>query len=340
MPDGWSDLELRDPLFLLAALLAPVVFVLASRLAATVTYSSVAIVAGAPRSLRARVWRLPAGLLALAVAALAVALAGPRTGDASSVVRREGIAIAMVVDRSGSMRARDFVRGDTSVSRLDAVKRVFQDFVSRSGRVGDLIGLVAFARYADGLCPLTTDRGNLLAILDQLEIASGRSEDGTAVGEGLALAVERLRGQEARSKIAILLTDGVNNAGQIPPLQAADLAAQHEIRVYTIGAGTTGYAPVPVQGPGGRVALQRAFVEIDEGTRQAIAERTGGRYFHAADADALAQVVDEIDALERSEITEIRYLEYEYHHAGFVVASLILIASAALLSGTWLRRLP
>lgn len=253
---------------------------------------------------------------------------------------REGIAIAMVVDRSGSMQARDFVRGDTSVSRLDVVKQVFKDFVSSPNRESDLVGLVSFARYADGLCPLTLDHANLLIILEQLEIVSERSEDGTAVGEGLGLAVERVRTVDTKSKVIILLTDGVSNVGNLDPLQAADLAAQYGIKVYTIGAGTTGWAPFPVEGPGGRVVLQRAQVAIDEETLKAIAERTGGRYFHAANADALQEVIEEIDRLERSEIAEIRYLEYEYHYAGFVGAALCLIGVSALLSGTVLRRLP
>jgi Ca-activated chloride channel family protein len=338
VPD--TGFELRDPWFLLAGLLAPLVYVLAARLPATVTYSSLRLLTQAPSSLRTRLTRLPPLLLALAVVALAVALAGPRTGDATRRVQREGIAIAMVVDRSGSMQARDFVRGDVSSSRLDVVKQVFRDFVQRRSHQGDLIGLVTFARYADGPCPLTLDHANLGAILDQLEIVADRREDGTAVGEGLALAVERLRSQDAESKVAILLTDGVNNAGDIHPLQAADLAAQHGIKVYAIGAGTTGYAPVPVQVVGGRVVLQRAYVEIDEKTLATVAERTGGRYFHASDAEGLADVVGEIDRLERSEITEVRYLEYEHHYAGFVSAALVLVGASALLSGTLLRRLP
>jgi Ca-activated chloride channel family protein len=336
--------ELRDPLFLLVVLLAPFVYLLASRLPAAVRYSSLAPFGGAPRSLRTRLAPLPALLLALAVAALAVALAGPRTGDAITRVRREGIAIAMVVDRSGSMQARDFVAGDASASRLDVVKRVFREFVVgggwSGGRPDDLIGLVSFARYADGLCPLTVDHASLLAILDELEIVTEREEDGTSVGEGLALAVERLRRQDTKSKVAILLTDGVNNAGDIDPLQAADLAAQHGIRVYTIGAGTTGYAPVPVQTRGGRTVLRRAFVELDEKTLRAIAERSDGRYFHATDADGLVAVVEEIDGLERSEVTEVRYLEYQHHYKAFVGSAMALVAASALLSGTLLRRLP
>ena len=337
---GFGGWELRDPLFLLVALLAPIVFRLTSRLPAVLIYSSLQIVESAPRSLRSRLVALPPGMLAIAVVVLAIALAGPRTGDAMSRFRREGIAIAMVVDRSGSMQARDFVRGDTSVSRLDVVKEVFKDFVNSSNRSNDLVGLVSFARYADGLCPLTLDHGNLLVILEQLEIVSERGEDGTAVGEGLAMAVERVRNVDTKSKVIILLTDGVNNVGDIDPLQAAELAAQYGIKVYAIGAGRTGYAPVPVAGPGGQVVLQRAYVEIDEDTLRAIAERTGGRYFHAENADVLQEVIEEIDRLERSEIIEVRYLEYEHHYAGFVSAALFLIAASALLSGTLLRRLP
>ena len=338
------DWELRDPLFLLAGLLAPLVYVFASRLPAAVTYSSLSIVDAAAVSLRRRLAAAPALLLALATLCLAVAGAGPRTGDAVNRIKREGIALAMVVDRSGSMRARDFVEDDLSVDRLAVVKQVFRDFVAggsfSEGRPDDLVGLIAFARYADGLCPLTLDHGNLLVILDDLEIVTEREEDGTAVGEGLALAVERLRDHPAASKVVILLSDGVNNAGDIDPLQAADLAAAHGIKVYAIGAGRTGLAPFPIQVVGGRTLLRRAHVEIDERTLQAVAERTGGRYFHATDADGLASVVEEIDALERSEITEIRYLEYEEHYAGFVAAALILMACSGLPGGTFLLRLP
>jgi Ca-activated chloride channel family protein len=160
------------------------------------------------------------------------------------------------------------------------------------------------------------------------------------VGEGLALAVERLRNIDVSSKVAILLTDGVNNAGDIDPLHAADLAAQYGIKVYAIGAGTTGLAPVPVKMPGGRVMLRRAYVEMDETTLKKIASRTGGAYFHAADADALAGVVEQIDRLERSDVSETRYVSYEYHYAGWVLAALAAMSGAALLSGTVLRRLP
>lgn len=339
------NFEFSDPLLMLFALFAPLIFVQARRLPSVIRYSSLQLVTVPKPSIRIRLAWLPAALLALAILALSVALAGPRTGNAVSEVKREGIAIVMVVDRSGSMQARDFVRGDTSTSRLDVVKRIFHDFVTGEGGMGvgrpdDLIGLVSFARYADGLCPLTLDHGSLLAILDQLETPTDPREDGTAVGEGLALAVERLRRQEATSKIVILLTDGVNNAGEIEPLQAADLAAQYGIKVYTIGAGYTGYAPFPVQRADGRISLRRVPVEIDETTLQRIAQRSGGRYFHATDEDGLREVIEEIGRLERSEVSEVRYLEYEAHFAPFVGVALLSVALAALLSSTWLRRIP
>jgi Ca-activated chloride channel family protein len=341
LPHG---VELRDPLFLLAALAAPVVYFLAARVTSTLSFSSLAIADTAPRSLRVRLVNLPAWLLAAAALLLAVALAGPRTGDATTTVSREGIAIIMAIDRSGSMNARDFVEDDATVSRLDAVKTVFKQFVeggnAGNGRPGDLIGIVAFGTYADGICPLTLDHANLVNILEQVEVATSQAEAATAVGEGLALAVERLREHPAKSRIVILLTDGVNNAGTVAPLQAAQLAADHDIRVYTIGAGTTGTAPMPMQGRGGREYLRRVPVEIDEETLEQIAKRTDARYFHARDAEGLEEVYREIDRLERTEITELRYLQFEEHYAGLVCASLGLIALSLLLSTTLLRRLP
>lgn len=338
---GW---ELRDPLFLLSALLAPLVYLLAVRLPHAVTYSSIALPNTAPRSLRVRLAKLPALLLALAALSLAIALAGPRTGDETTIVKREGIAIVMAIDRSGSMNARDFVEGDYSVSRLDALKGVFRQFVeggeAGKGRPNDLIGVVAFGTYADGVCPLTLDHGNLLTILDGLEVAQTRAEGATAIGEGLGLAVERLREHPASSKVIILLSDGVNNAGVLEPLEAANLAAAHDIQVYTIAAGTTGYVPVPAQSRDGRVRLVRQFMEVDEKTLREIAKRTGGKYFHAQDAEGLIETYREIDRLERSEITELRYQQYHEHYAAFVAAALLLIALATLAGGTLLRRLP
>lgn len=340
-----SELEWRDPLFLLAGLLSPLVYLLAARTSASLTYSNLALLDGAPRSLRSRLARLPAVLLAVAALILAVALAGPRTGNVETKIKRKGIAIALVVDRSGSMHARDLVPLDIEVDRLQVVKRVISEFVeggeSGQGRPDDVIGLVSFARYADGLCPLTMDHGNLLGIIDDLEIVAERAEDGTAIGEGLALAVERLRKSKARSKVAILLTDGDNNAGDIEPVQAAELASQHDIRVYTVGAGSKGMAPVPVdKDRDGNWVLRNRPVTIDEKTLRDIARRTGGRYYRATDADGLAAAYREIDSLERTEIQELRYFEYQEHYEPCVLVALACLALSGIIGGTLLRRLP
>ncbi len=338
---GW---ELRDPIFLLAGLLAPLVYWLAIRIPSAVTFSSLSLPDAARPSRRIYLAQMPAIMLALAALMLAIALAGPRTGDATTKVKREGIAMIMAMDRSGSMDARDFVSDDYSVSRLSALKSVFKDFVvggkAGAGRPNDLIGIVVFGTYADGICPLTLDHGNMLSILEDIDVAKTQSEAATAVGEGLGLAVERLRQHPAKSKVIILLTDGVNNAGDIDPMQAAELAVVHDIKVYTIGAGITGFAPMPVQMPDGRTSLRRSRVEIDEKTLREIAKRTGGRYFHATNADGLKDVYKEIDQLERSEITEVRYLQYREHYDRFVLAALALIIASVLAAGTVLRRLP
>jgi Ca-activated chloride channel family protein len=340
-----GDWEFRDSLFLLVALAAPLVYWVASRSVSAVRYSSLTITDRAPRSWRVRLSKLPAVLMAISVVFLAVGLAGPRTPDAETKVSREGIAIMMVVDRSGSMEARDLVKDDLDVNRLAVVKDVFEEFVlggdAGDGRPDDLVGLITFAGYADSLCPLTLDHGNLVTIVKDLEIVTRNDEDGTAMGDGLALAVERLRRSKANSKVAILLTDGVNNTGAIDPEQAADLAATQNIKVYCIGAGTEGLAPVPAVDPfSGRRVLQRAFVEIDEKTLKAIADKTGGRYFRATDQEGLAEIYAEIDRLERTKISEIQYLQYTEHYVTFVVGALSLIALASLTGATVFRSLP
>lgn len=341
-----GDWELRDPLFLLVAFLAPVVFYLVTRASSTLRYSSLLVVDQAPRSWKVRLVRLPAILLSLAVVFFAIALARPRTPDSETKITRQGISMVMVIDRSGSMQARDLVKDDSSVDRMEVVKDVFRQFVlgedqAGAGRPDDLIGLIAFARYADSLCPLTLDHGNLASIVGDLQIVTRRDEDGTAIGDALALAVERLRQNKAKSKVIILLTDGVNNAGMIEPGQAAQLAASHEIKVYCIGAGTDGLAPVPVVDPfTGRQVLRAAQVEIDEETLKQIAEKTNGRYFRATDQQALTEIYQEIDRLERTKITEIRYLQYTEHYVKFVLWGLCLVCTATIANGSVFRKLP
>jgi Ca-activated chloride channel family protein len=341
-----EHIEFREPWFLLLGVLALPVFFLARRSPGRVVFSSLALLPARGASWRTRLAWLPDAGLALAALCMSVALAGPRAARGESHIRREGIAIMMAMDISGSMRALDLSDEDEEKTRLDAVKEVFRSFVAGAGnelpgRPDDAIGLVSFAGFADTRCPLTLNHASLLEIADQLEIVTERSEDGTAIGDGLGLAVERLREAKARSRVIILLTDGVNNAGVEPPLQAAELAKSLGIKVYTIGAGTDGIAPVRVPDPlSGEMVLRPMPVEIDEETLRAIAERTGGRYFRAQDAAGLREVYQQIDRLERTEISERRLREYDEHYRLVLAAALLAAALSWLARSTLFRRLP
>lgn len=341
-----SALEFRQPLLLLLVLVSLPVFLWSRRSGGRLIFSSLRLLPPGGRSWRIRLSFLPPLLLGLAAAALAVALAGPRVADRQTRVKKQGIAIMLVLDVSGSMQALDLSERDRERTRLDAVREVLIDFVNGSsgnglaGRPDDLIGIVSFAGYADTRCPLTLDHDNLVAAAKQLQIVSRQDEDGTAIGDGLGLALERLRESKARSKVAVLLTDGVNNRGETSPQQAAELAATLGIKVYTVGAGTNGMAPVRATDPFGRSFLTRVPVEIDEKVLKLIAEKTGGRYFRATDAETLTRVYREIDSLERSEFLEQRYRQYHELYPHALSLGLILCALAWLLQATLFRRLP
>lgn len=341
-----AELELTRPLWLLAMVLALPVFLLGFRRGGgRVVFSSFRVLPSAGASWRTALAWVPDLLLALAVVALAIALAGPRRGNKDSRIRAEGIAIAMVVDTSGSMRALDLSEGSRRRTRLDAVVEVFKEFVNGAGdlpgRPDDAIGVISFAGYADTRSPLTLDHQMVTRVADELEIVSDRSEDGTALGDGLGLAVERLRRSKAQSRVAILLTDGVQNAGVESPTSAADLAAQAGIKVYTIGAGTNGMAPIETTDPfTGRAVLRSVPVEIDEATLRQIADATGGTYFRATDANSLRAIYGEIDRLERTELDETRYLDYHLYYGHLVVLALLLAGLGWLGRATLWRRLP
>jgi len=342
-----DGLEFRQPWLLWAAAVAVPVWLLAARSGGRLVFSSLRILPSAGHSWRTRLAWLPDVMLALAAVWLSVALAGPRVANKTTRVHREGIAIMMVVDISGSMAALDLSAEDEERTRLDAVKRVFEEFVLGSddlaGRPDDAIGVVSFAGFADTRCPLTLDHGSLATIARDLELVTERGEDGTAIGDGLGLAVLRLRDakDEVKSKVVILLTDGVNNAGEQTPLAAAELAKKEGIKVYTIGAGTNGVAPVRVSNPfTGGTMLRAQRVVIDEDTLREIADRTGGQYFRATDAGGLREVYRAIDRLERTRITEQRFREYREYFRLAVAIALALGALAWLLRGHVLRRLP
>ena len=339
-----SALEFREPLLLLLALLAVPVFLLARRPSGRVLFSSFEILPTVRGGWRSRLAWLPDVLLALALAALVVALAGPRIGERFSRIQREGIAIMMVVDTSGSMSALDLSTSRRERTRLEAVQDIFERFVlgggALPGRPNDAIGLVSFAGYADTAAPLTLDHENLVAVARNLTITTLREENFTAIGDALGLAVERLRESPAQSRIVVLLTDGVNNAGVETPGAAAELARSLGVKVYTVGAGSTGIAHMRVPDARGGSMLRAVAVEIDEETLRDVAERTGGLYFRADSADALEDVYAEIDRLERTKITEDRSRQYEELFAAPLLVALLLAALGWLGRSAVFARVP
>ncbi len=277
-----------------------------------VGFSSLLLLADVPTTWRVRLAWLPAACIALGAAAGAVALARPRLGDDRTVVTSEGIAIELVVDVSGSMWAHDFKdENGRPTDRLSAVKRVVHAFVAGGdglpGRAGDLLGLTVFAGYADALCPLTIDHELLLESLDAAEIAKSREEDGTSIAQGLAVAVARLRDAPAKSRVVVLLTDGVHNDPETDPLDAARVAKEFGIRVYTVGMGTTGLVPYPVTQPDGSVVMRAIESALDERLLQRIAQETGGTYQRAGTTEALRDIYREVDRLERTEVQGTTY---------------------------------
>ena len=268
-------------------------------------------------------------LRTIAVSLLIIVLARPQSTDRFQDVSTEGIDIILALDISGSMLARDF-----RPNRLEASKNVATEFIS--GRPYDRIGLVVFSGETFTQCPLTTDHAVLINLLREIE--SGMIEDGTAIGMGLANAITRIKDSEARSKVIILLTDGVNNRGEVAPATAAGIAKTFGIRVYTLGVGSRGMAPYPVQTPFG-TQYQNMPVEIDEDILKDIAENTGGRYFRATDNNKLVEVYSEIDKLEKSKIDVRQFTKKEEEYLPLAVIAFLLLAVELLLRFTILTKL-
>ncbi len=298
---------------------------------AAIRISTLAGVVRAPKTVRYFLRHVPFVLRCAAVAMLVVALARPRSSEHNSRTNTEGIDIMLAIDVSGSMLARDF-RPD----RITAAKEVAGTFIA--DRYGDRIGLVAFAGEAYTQSPLTTDQGTLQTLLSR--IRSGLVEDGTAIGNGLATAVNRLRESDAKSKVIILLTDGENNAGQIAPVTAAEIAKAQGIRVYTIGVGTHGKAPYPYLDMFGNITYQMADVKIDEKTLREIARTTGGEYFRATDKAKLEAIYNQINQLEKSKVEISEFTVYHEEYLGWALAGLLLLLAEFLLSNLVLKKLP
>jgi Ca-activated chloride channel family protein len=293
-------------------------------------YSSLDFFRGIPSSWKERLRHLPFILRSVAVALLIVALARPQSFSTGENVTTEGIDIVIALDISGSMISEDF-----KPNRVEAAKAVAEKFID--GRPNDRIGLVVFAREAFTQCPITIDHNVLENLLRKVE--PGIVPDGTAIGNGIADAVGRLKDGRAKSKVIILLTDGVNNAGEIDPLTAAEIAKSYGVRIYTIGVGTEGEAPYPVQTPYG-IRYQMLPVEIDEGLLRTIADMTGGQYFRATDNATLNEIYKKIDKLEKSKIEVTSYRNAAELFYGWLDVGLILLLVEFGLSKTIFRKIP
>lgn len=345
--------------FLLLLLIpVPVYFHLFRTGRAAFRFSSVRNAAAAGRSLRQRLALAPLALRIAAMTMLIAALARPQQGGDKVREISDGMAIEMLVDRSSSMGA-EMTYGGKQLNRLEAVKQVFEEFVNGGqggleGRPNDLIGLVSFSRYPETNCPLTLSHGALSRFLDGVRLAQPRSaQDGTGIGDAIALAAARLKKAEEtlakqtgektkdyniKSKIIILLTDGQHNCGKRLPLDAAEEAKKWGIKIYTIGVGG-GEAYTTVQSVFGAFKVA-AGSDLDEATLRAIAEKTGGQYFPAQDAQSLRAVYEQIDKLEKTTVETVRYVNWREMFVPFALLGLLLLAVEIVLSNTVFRKLP
>ena len=322
-----------DSYYLWLLLLIPIFLLLywkrRDRKGATLEFSSLAIL----KQLQTPFWlrHLPFLLRCLVLALLVVVLARPQSSATREEILSEGIDIVLALDLSSSMLSEDI-----QPNRIEAAKTVVRDFIQ--GRHNDRIGMVVFAAQGFTQCPLTLDYSVLVGLLDDLKV--GIIDDGTAIGMGLATAVKRLSSSAAESKVIVLVTDGRNNTGEIDPITATDLAVTNEVRVYTIGVGSHGSAPYPVNDPLlGRRYVQ-VEVDVDEDTLKRIADTTGGKYFRATDRESLESIYAEIDTLEKTEIEVKQYTRYgELFARPLGLTSLILLIEAGL-SFTVLRKIP
>jgi len=266
----------------------------------------------------------------LAISCLIIAMARPQFKNEEQLTNGEGIDIVLCLDISGSMLAQDF-----TPNRMEAAKNVASEFID--SRPTDRIGLVIFSGESFTMCPLTTDRAVLKSQL--YNVQSGLLEDGTAIGSGLATGVERLKSSKSKSKVIILLTDGENNGGLIDPNTAKEIAKSVGVRVYTVGVGTEGFAPVPVQTPGG-VIMQREKVSIDEKLLTQIANETGGKYFRAKDNESLSSIYKEIDQMEKSKVEISTFTKYSEQFFPFALVAAGLLLLEFILRFTVFRKFP
>ena len=329
-----QGVEFAHPGFFYLLLLLPVMVFLhwkiRTRRRTDIRVSSLELLRNYAPSFRQRIGWLPLVCRLLAVAMIIVALARPRSSSKGTNVTSEGISIVLAMDVSSSMLAEDL-----RPNRIEASKRVASEFIE--GRPTDLIGLVVFSGESFSQCPITSDHSVLLNLMD--DIKSGVLEDGTALGEGLATAIARIKDSKAKSKVIILLTDGVNNSGSIAPLTAGEIAKTFGIRVYTIGVGRNGTAPYPFKTPFG-IQYQNVDVQIDEAILQQISEATDGKYFRATDNRKLKSIYAEIDKLEKTKVEVTEFRRYSEEYLPWALIAVLLFAVEIMLRYTVLKSLP
>jgi Ca-activated chloride channel family protein len=326
-----------NPYYLILLLIVPLIgaylWSKRSRMSGQLKYSTLKHFQNVPVSLRQQLRKAFFVLRLLIITLIILGLARPQSGSSQQEIITEGIDIALVLDVSSSMLAEDF----KPKNRIETVKSVAEEFIK--DRTNDPIGMVIFAGEAFTQSPLTLDYGVLTQILNTLEVAP-KEWDGTAIGNGLATAVARLKESKSKSKVIILLTDGVNNAGEIDPITAAQVAHTFDIRVYTIGAGTRGTAMYPVDHPIFGVQYRPMRVEIDEELLQRIADLTGGKYFRATDSEKLRQIYQEIGELEKTKIEVKEFTKYTELFVNYASLALLLLFVEMFVSNTYLRKLP
>lgn len=350
----------QNPLFLILALVGVAVLYwhMRKRNRQVFVFSTLSEFSGLPGSWADLLKPFVRGLVWVGVFLLVIALARPQKGREEFRVRTDGIAIAMCLDRSGSMQAMDFVVDRRQVNRLDVVKKVFRDFIlgdkKFEGRKNDLVSLIAFGGYVDSICPLTLDHQSLTEMLSMVECPKplvdreGRpirssvleQESATAIGDALLTAVNRLKESKSKSKVIVLLSDGVQNTGIVTAEEAAETAREFGIKVYTIGIGSNGPVPFPSYTPDGRVVYTREILELDEQTLRNVAQKTDGKYYHVNDTDALKNVCADIDQLEKSTIESRSFTRYNELYQYFLLPGLICLCLGLCLIFTRFRRVP
>lgn len=320
-------------------LLLPLVILAVRRLrrdpGAPIRYSSLRLLKPLRQASSVRKRQLLIAMRAMSIILLVLALARPQSGRKLTEVISEGVDIILAIDTSRSMEAMDFTLDGKPAPRLEVVKRVVEEFIKNQS--GNRLGLVVFGSDAFTQCPLTLDYGVLLSFVERLE--TGMAGDATAIGSALSVATSRVKDLPAKSKVVVLLTDGASNTGPVGPLEAAKAAKTFDVKVYTVGIGSEGLAPMPRRSLLG-VYYEPVRVEFDEVTLQQIAELTSGAYFKATDTDTLQGIYDTIDKLEKTEKKVKEHMDYNELFAPFLISGLVVLLLEVVLANTWLRKLP